>query len=156
MEQAGLEKLKEMKKVIEKELDQLKVREDMLKYNESFIPSLETPSSIAKHYIQVKAKLNNQREALNNTLEQILNLLEDERSLRFTIHLSLSSSFNKLTYVEKRMIALTFIEKISINMDTMKVDIDYRLHLFIELEDKVSRLTEINNYKMDAFPLKFY
>ncbi|MEC1526086.1 recombinase family protein [Neobacillus niacini] len=150
MEQAGLQKLKEMKKVIEKELDRLKVREDMLKYNESFIPSLETPSSIEKHYIQVKAKLNSHREALNNTLEQILNLLEDERSLRFTLHLSLSGSFNKLTDVEKRMIALTFIGKISINMDTMKVDIDYRLHPFIELEDKVSRLTEINNYKMDA------
>lgn len=152
MNKMGLEKLMEMKKVMEKELDQLKVREEIFKYNQSMIPSLELPSSLEKHVMQVKEKLDVQRKAINNGLEQINKLINDQRALRFTLHLSLSDSFQKLTDVEKRMIALTFIERININLETMKVDIDFRLHPFIELEDKLGHLTEINDYKVDALP----
>lgn len=152
MEKVGLDKLRKMKKVIEKELDQLKAREEMLKYNEAFIPSIDHSSSFEKHFAQVKEKLNIQRDILNKTLKQIKTLINDKKALRFTLHLSLSGSFDKLTNVEKRMIALTFIDKININMENMKVDIDYRLHPFIQLEDKLGRLTEINDNKVDALP----
>ncbi|QQZ09414.1 recombinase family protein [Heyndrickxia vini] len=150
MEQIGLNKLKEMEKILEKELDKLNTSYELLKYNESMIPSLELKSSINKHIVQVKEKLNDKRKAISATQKQITNLIEDKRALRLTLHLSLSNSFDKLTGVEKRMIALTFIEKVIINMKTMKVDIDFRLHPFIELENKVGQLTEINNIKMDA------
>ena len=150
MEQMGLNKLKEMEKTLEKELGKLSASEELLKYNESMIPSLELNSSINKHFVQVKERLNVKRKAIYETLKQITNLIEDKRALRLTLHLSLSNSFDKLTDVEKRMIALTFIEKVSINLETKKVDIDFRLHPFIELENKVGQLTEINDIKMDA------
>src|SRR5690606_26440949 len=105
-------------------------------------------SSIEKHVAQVKEKLEDKRKAINSTLNHITKLMEDKRALRLTLHLSLSNSFDNLTEVERRMIALTFIEKVSINMETMKVDIDFRLHPFIGLESKVGQLTEINYFKV--------
>jgi site-specific DNA recombinase len=150
MEQMGLNKLKEWEKILEKELEKLNASDELLKYNESMIPSLELNSSIYKHIVQVKEKLNDKRKTIQATLKHITKLIEDKRALRLTLHLSLSNSFDKLTDVEKRMIALTFIEKVSINMKTMKVDIDFRLHPFIDLESKVGQLTEINDIKMDA------
>src|SRR5690606_23340623 len=48
MEEMGLKKLKEMKKVLEEELDNLNTSEELLKYNEAIIPSLELHSSIEK------------------------------------------------------------------------------------------------------------
>lgn len=150
MEQLGVVRLKEMKKVLEKELDSLNMREEMLKYNERMIPSLKLPSSIKKHYIQVKDKLKEKRKEMVSAIEQINNLLKHDGSLRLTLHLSLSNSFEKLSQIERRMIALTFIEKISVNMEQKKINIDFRLHPFIELESKVGYLTEINETKMDA------
>lgn len=150
MEQLGLNRLKEMKVVLKKELKMLNTREEMLKYNESMMPDLELPSSFNKHFVQIKKKLNDQRKAISDTLEHISNLVENKNALRLTMHLALSASFEKLANVEKRMIALTFIEKVNINMESMKVDIDFRLHPFIELENKLGRLTENDELKMDA------
>ena len=150
MEKMGFDKLKDMEKVLNTELDLLKGKDELFKYNESMIPSLNLHASIQKHVEQVREKLKDKRKAINDTLKHISNLIEDQKALRLTLHLSLSDSFDTLTDVEKRMIALTFIEKIMINMETLKVDIDFRLHPFIDLEVEVGQLTENNNLKMDA------
>ncbi|MGD6874220.1 recombinase family protein [Sutcliffiella horikoshii] len=150
MERFGKIKLTEMKKELERELKSINSKEELLKYNEGMIPSMGLSSSIIAHYEEVKSRVQEKRRQLVSTLDQVTNLLNKDGALYLTLHLSLSSSFEKLTDIEKRMIALTFIEKVVINLEQKKVNIDFRLHPFIELESKVGYLTELNQVKMDA------
>jgi hypothetical protein len=46
-----------MEKALEKELEKLNASDELLKYNESIIPSLDLNCSINKHIVKVKEKV---------------------------------------------------------------------------------------------------
>lgn len=130
------------KKALRREEESSKKQNELLLYNERMIEGNNEKRAFLKHISSAKETMQKKLAQLHSAMEQIDLLLNNDEIDKVFQRFEYLTSFGQFSDIEKRTLSLMFINRVDIHFASKRVDIDFRLSPFVELEKEIKQLTE--------------
>lgn len=130
------------KKALRREEESSKKQNELLLYNERMIEGNNEKRAFLKHISSAKETMQKKLAQLHSAMEQIDLLLNNDEIDKVFQRFEYLTSFDQFSDIEKRTLSLMFMNRVDIHFASKRVDIDFRLSPFVELEKEIKQLTE--------------